>query len=54
MSRSSRNTPPERGRTSPEIVRSSVDLPAPLAPSTAVMLEAGTSNETSSSATTAP
>ena len=38
----SRWTLPEVGRTSPEIVRSSVVLPAPLAPSTAVTVPSGT------------
>ena len=41
---------PARARTRPEIVRSSVVLPAPLAPSTAVMLPSATSKETPSSA----
>src|SRR4051812_49931605 len=45
---------PVRGRTSPLMLRSNVVLPAPLAPSTAVMVPGSTVIETSSSARTAP
>ncbi len=40
------STDPWRGLTSPEMVLTSVVLPAPLAPSTAVMLPSGTESET--------
>ena len=43
-------TEPARGFTRPEMVRTSVVLPAPLAPSTAVMLPSGTDSDTRSSA----
>src|SRR5580700_6345070 len=48
------NTEPLRGLTSPEMVLTSVVLPAPFAPSTAVMLPSGTDSVTRSSATTPP
>ena len=54
MSRPSSRMEPARARTTPDSVRSSDVLPAPLAPSTAVMLPAGTVNDTPSSARTAP
>src|SRR5262245_48234924 len=44
--RPSKRMRPARGRTSPDSVRRRDVLPAPLAPSTAVMLPAATSNET--------
>ena len=40
---------PERGRIRPEMVRSRVVLPAPLAPSTAVIVPASAPSETPSS-----
>ena len=43
---------PALGRTIPEIARSSVVLPAPFAPTTAVIAPAATSNETSCSTAT--
>ena len=45
---------PSRGRTSPLIVRSSVVLPAPLAPSTAVIVPGRAVTETPSSTVTPP
>src|SRR5436305_11457232 len=45
---------PDAGRTRPLMVRSKVVLPAPLAPSTAVMVPGAARNETPSSARTAP
>src|SRR3954454_11474992 len=45
---------PEAGRTKPLMVRSKVVLPAPLAPSTAVMVPGATCRETPSRARTAP
>src|SRR4051812_10108806 len=45
---------PDRGLTSPLMVRSRVVLPAPLAPRTAVMVPSSTLIETPSSARTAP
>src|SRR4051794_522429 len=45
---------PLRGRTNPLTLRSSVVLPAPLAPRTAVMVAASTSSDTPSRARTAP
>ncbi len=51
---SSRKTSPVLGVTRPEIVRSNVVLPAPFAPSTAVISPVGASKETSRSARTAP
>src|SRR4051794_16214916 len=50
----STRTRPAFGFTSPDSVRSSDDLPAPLAPRTAVMLPAATSIVTPSRAVTAP
>src|SRR5207302_169884 len=50
----SSSTDPCRGLTNPGMVRTTVVLPAPLAPSTAVMAPSGTENETSLSATTPP
>ena len=50
----SRRTWPALGRSSPEIVRSSEVLPAPFAPSTAVMLPPRTVSETPSTARTGP
>ena len=50
-SSSSMKTLPQSGVSSPAITRSSVDLPLPLGPSSAVSDPAGTSTETSSSAT---
>ncbi len=50
----SSRTCPARGRSRPEIVRSSVVLPAPLAPSTAVMVPLAASIETPSSTGAAP
>src|SRR5580692_8033479 len=47
-------TEPLRALTRPEIVRTSVVLPAPFAPSTAVMLPSGTESDTRSSAMTPP
>ena len=54
MSRPSKRTRPERARTSPETVRRSEVLPAPFAPSTAMMLPCGTVRETPSTARTGP
>jgi len=54
MSSSQKRTRPERGFTIPDTARSSELLPAPLAPSTAVMLPAGTLSDTPSTARTAP
>ncbi len=48
--RSSSSTCPDRGLTSPEMVRTSVVFPAPLAPSTAVIVASATVSDTSSSA----
>ena len=47
-------TEPLRGFTSPEMVLTSVVFPAPLAPSTAVMVPSATDSDTWSSATTPP
>ena len=47
-------TDPESGCSSPAITRSSVDLPLPLGPSSAVSDPARTSIDTSSSATNVP
>src|SRR5450759_1515787 len=47
-------TPPRRGFTRPEMVRTSVVLPAPLAPSTVVIMPSATVSETPSNATTPP
>jgi hypothetical protein len=44
-------TRPASGASSPAITRSSVDLPEPLGPSSAVKLPSGTEIETSSRAT---
>jgi hypothetical protein len=54
MSSPSRRTVPETGRTRPLIVRSSVVLPAPFAPRTAVIRPASALSETPSSARTGP
>ena len=54
MASPSKRTDPPRGFTSPEIVRSSVVLPAPLAPRTAVIAPGSASKETERSACTAP
>jgi hypothetical protein len=54
MSSSQKRTRPERGRTIPDTARSSELLPAPFAPSTAVMLPAGTLSDTPSTAHTGP
>jgi hypothetical protein len=54
MSSPASDTVPVRGRTRPLIVRSRLDLPAPFAPSTAVMPPAGTLRPTPASAVTAP
>src|SRR5581483_3533321 len=54
MSRPSRLTRPVVGVLRPLIVRNSVVLPAPLAPSTAVTVPGCTSSETPSTARTAP
>src|SRR5690242_4508434 len=48
------NTAPASGRSSPAITRSSVDLPLPLGPSSAVSEPLATSIETSSSARKSP
>src|SRR3954452_7685246 len=48
------NTSPTSGVSSPAITRSSVDLPLPLGPSSAVREPLATSTETSSSATKSP
>src|SRR4051794_39226680 len=45
---------PAAGRTNPLMVRSSVVLPAPLAPRTAVIVRSSTCSDTPSSARTAP
>jgi hypothetical protein len=50
----SKRTEPERDLTRPLMVRSSVVLPAPLAPSTAVMAPGWAENDTERSALTAP
>ena len=50
----SKRTDPPRGFTSPEMVRNSVVLPAPLAPRTAVMAPGAASKETERRACTAP
>ena len=47
-------TEPLRGLTRPEMVRTSVVLPAPFAPSTAVMLPSRTDSDTFSRAMTPP
>ena len=47
-------TLPLRAFTSPEMARTSVVLPAPLAPSTAVMLPSATLSDTLFTATTPP
>ena len=47
-------TVPQSGVSSPAITRSSVDLPLPLGPSSAVSDPVGTSTDTSSSATKSP
>src|SRR5256714_12792593 len=47
-------TTPESGTSSPAITRSSVDLPPPLGPSSAVSEPSGTMIDTSSSATWSP
>src|ERR1700728_728231 len=54
MSRPSMRTCPRRGFTRPLIVRSSVVLPAPFAPSTAVIVAVSASTLTPSSAVTPP
>src|SRR5438128_10041744 len=54
MSRPSRRTDPLRGRTSPEMVRTRVVLPAPLAPRTVVIDESATVRDTPCSAITGP
>ena len=48
------NTSPASGCSSPAITRSSVDLPEPLGPSSAISAPLGTLTETSSSATNSP
>jgi hypothetical protein len=48
------NTSPESGVSSPAMTRSSVDLPDPLGPSSAISDPLGTETETSSSATNSP
>src|ERR1700716_1968829 len=53
MSRPSSRTRPDHGRTSPLTARSRVVLPAPFAPSTAVMLPSSARNETPFNARTA-
>src|SRR5438105_6179590 len=47
-------TDPASGCSSPAITRSSVDLPLPLGPSSAVRLPLSTESETESSATNSP
>jgi hypothetical protein len=54
MSRPCTSTWPPRGRTTPLIARSSVVLPAPFAPSTAVMLAGRTDSEIPRSASAPP
>ena len=53
-SRPPRLTVPVSGFSSPAITRSSVDLPLPLGPSSAVSEPSGISSETSSRATKSP
>src|SRR6476646_2998066 len=47
-------TEPPSGRSSPATMRSNVDLPLPLGPSSATSEPVGTSSDTSSSATKSP
>jgi hypothetical protein len=54
MSSPSSTMRPDAGRIRPETLRSREVLPAPLAPSTAVILPAGTEMLTASSALTGP
>src|SRR4051812_42396314 len=54
MSESANRTCPARARTTPEIAWSSDVLPAPLAPSTAVMLPSSTASDTPATAVTGP
>jgi len=54
MSRPSYTTRPRAGRTSPEIARSAVDLPLPLAPRRVTISPGSTVSDTPSSARRLP